>query len=84
MKVLAFNGEYYYVVEVIAFILNWLKVLFEQKLEVLDHRLPQESPQSTEEPRLLKAYDFTWVITVPAIWNEKGKQMMREAAYKVR
>jgi len=24
-----------------------------------------------------------WVITVPAIWDAAGKQMMREAGYKV-
>ena len=32
----------------------------------------------------LKATNFEWVITVPAIWKSRGKQMMREAAYKVR
>ena len=26
---------------------------------------------------------ITWVITVPAIWNDGAKQIMREAAYKV-
>ena len=26
---------------------------------------------------------FDWVVTVPAIWDIRGKQMMREAAYKV-
>ena len=34
----------------------------------------------------LEAYecsDVDWVITVPAIWRAGGKQMMREAAYKV-
>ena len=24
---------------------------------------------------------FDWVVTVPAIWDIRGKQMMREAAY---
>ena len=27
--------------------------------------------------------EFDWVVTVPAIWDVRGKQMMREAAYKV-
>ena len=27
--------------------------------------------------------DFDWVITVPAIWDVRGKRMMREAAYLV-
>ena len=31
----------------------------------------------------LDANDFTWVITVPAMWKARGKQMMREAAYLV-
>ena len=32
----------------------------------------------------VQATDFHWVITVPAIWNASGKQMMREAAYQVK
>ena len=27
--------------------------------------------------------DIRWVITVPAIWRQKAKQFMREAAYQV-
>lgn len=27
--------------------------------------------------------DITWVITVPAIWNDSAKQFMREAGNKV-
>ena len=27
--------------------------------------------------------DITWVLTVPAIWNDQSKQFMREAAEKV-
>ena len=27
--------------------------------------------------------DIKWVITVPAIWNDGAKQVMREAAYEV-
>ncbi len=30
------------------------------------------------------ADDVRWVITVPAIWRQKAKQFMREAAYQVR
>lgn len=29
------------------------------------------------------ASDFTWVLTVPAIWEESAKQFMREAAVQV-
>ena len=55
--------------EVIAFILKYLK----EKL--IDHLSRTISP--------LKAADFDWVITVPAIWDARGKGMMREAAYLV-
>lgn len=27
--------------------------------------------------------DITWVLTVPAIWNDSSKQFMREAAEKL-
>ena len=53
----------------IAFILKYLK----EKL--VDHLSRTILP--------LKATDFDWVITVPAIWDARGKGMMREAAYLV-
>ena len=28
--------------------------------------------------------DVEWVITVPAIWSDAAKQMMREATYEVK
>ena len=31
----------------------------------------------------LKESDIRWVLTVPAIWNDKAKQFMREAAVQV-
>ena len=55
--------------EVIAFILKYLK----EKL--VDHLSITITP--------LKASEFDWVITVPAIWDARGKGMMREAAYLV-
>jgi len=64
----AANGAEFYLVDVIAHILNWLK-----------NELLKE-----EKRRGIKATDFDWVITVPAIWKARGKQMMREAGYKVR
>lgn len=54
-----------------AFILRYLKDYF------LEH-LGKIKP-----PPILKATDFDWVITVPAIWDPRGKRMMREAAYLV-
>ena len=65
----ASNNNEYYLVEVIAHILKYLKdeLIRILKLSNLD----------------VTATDFDWVITVPAIWRAKGKQMMREAGYKV-
>ena len=34
-------------------------------------------------PYQIRATDFQWVLTVPTIWKNREKQMMREAAYKV-
>ena len=69
MKVKASNCKEYYLVEVIAHILKYLKDELIRLLK-LSHLN-------------LEATDFDWVITVPAIWKAKGKQMMREAGYKV-
>ena len=67
-KVKAANGTEFYLVDVIAHILNYMK----------------EKVEAHESLRELKATDFDWVITVPAMWQVRGKQMMREAGYKVR
>ena len=64
------NGTEYYLVDVIAQILKYLKI------ELIGKHL-----QRAGLP--LEATDFDWVITVPAIWGARGKQMMREAGYKV-
>lgn len=69
MTVKASNGKRYYMVEVIAFILSYLK----QRL--VKHLSRTVNP--------LEAKDFEWVVTVPAIWRARGKRMMREAAYMV-
>ena len=70
MKIKAKNGKDYYLVDVTAQILKYLKV------ELINNHL-QRGGHS------LEATDFDWVITVPAIWRARGKQMMREAGYKV-
>ena len=70
MKVKAKNGKEFYLIEVIAHILKYLK---DELIRTLtDSDIPVE------------ATDFDWVITVPAIWRARGKQMMREAGYKVK
>ena len=69
MTVKAKNGKKYYLVEVIAHILKFLKDQLLKKLKGAGYEL--------------EATDFDWVITVPAIWRARGKQMMREAGYKV-
>ena len=70
MPVKSLSGEQYYLVEVIAFVLKHLKKCLKDKLR-------------RAAPRL-SITEIHWVITVPAIWNQDGKQMMREAAYRVR
>ena len=63
------SSEQYYLVEVIAFILKYLKDQLYRALELSGHDMSQ--------------VQFDWVVTVPAIWDVRGKQIMREAAYKV-
>ena len=72
MTINAKNGVEYYLVDVIAQILKYLK-----------NELIENLPQNQGRGRRLEATDFDWVITVPAIWRSRGKQMMREAGYKV-
>jgi len=63
------SSEQYYLVDVVAFILKYLKdQLYEALGKILD---------------MSQTIQFDWVVTVPAIWDIRGKQMMREAAYKV-
>ena len=69
MTIKAKNGTEYYLVDVIAHILKYLKI------ELIKHLKRSGHP--------LEATDLDWVITVPAIWKARGKQMMREAGYKV-
>ena len=64
------SNEQYYLVDVIAFILKYLRDKLYEALENSDLDMKQ--------------VQFDWVVTVPAIWDIRGKQMMREAAYKVR
>ena len=61
--------EQYYLVDVVAFILLYLKDRLYGFLDMTDLDMSQ--------------VQFDWVVTVPAIWDARGKQMMREAAYKV-
>ena len=68
MVIKASNRKEFYLVEVIAFVLKYLR-------ENLEKHTLRESE--------LTAADFDWVITVPAIWRSRGKRMMREAAYQV-
>ena len=69
MTIKAHNGKEYFVIDVVAQILKYLKT------ELINHFQRSENP--------LEATDFDWVITVPAIWKARGKQMLREAGYKV-
>ena len=64
------SKEEYYLVDVVALILKYLKDKLYDVLRVSD-KLDMSKIQ------------FDWVVAVPAIWDNRGKQMMREAAYKV-
>ena len=63
------SSEQYYLVDVVAFILKYLKDQLYEALATSGLNMSQ--------------IQFDWVVTVPAIWDIRGKQMMREAAYKV-
>lgn len=65
------NGKHFFLLEVIAVILKYLKEKF-LKVEISGGIRGQ-----------LEMEDFKWVLTVPAMWKARGKQLMREAAYKV-
>ncbi len=67
------NGKQYFLIDVIAHILCYLKKKILE--EIQDFGLHNCTPNVT---------DIDWVITVPAIWNARGKKMMREAGYKVK
>ena len=69
MKIVSSRGKEFYIMDVIAHVLKYLKDCLIERLRASDYDL--------------KATDFHWVITVPAIWQARGKQMMREAGYKV-
>ena len=70
MFIVSSNDTRCHLVEVVAFILQYLKQ------ELSNHLLQSGSG--------VQISDFDWVITVPAIWQSRGKRMMREAAYQVR
>ena len=61
--------QQYHLVDVVTFILKYLK---DQLYDTL-------GKNGFDMSRI----QFDWVVTVPAIWDARGKQMMREAAYKV-
>ncbi|MED6240467.1 hypothetical protein ATANTOWER_021570 [Ataeniobius toweri] len=68
LKIKAANGKEMMALKVITETLRFLK----------DDAL-QTIAKNTEGRKFL-ASDFTWVLTVPAIWDHSAKQFMREAA----
>ncbi len=66
------NGKQYFLIDVIAHILSYLKGKVLEELEDLGLQLSTPT-----------VADIDWVITVPAIWKASGKKMMREAGYMV-
>lgn len=63
------NGKQYYLMEVIALVLKKVKERVRDKLFTRFG---------------LDIDSFSWVLTVPALWGESARRMMKEAAYLVR
>ena len=68
-KISALNGKQFFLVDVIAHILHHLKCKLLTVLKTFGYNI--------------KASDIDWVITVPAIWMSRGREMMLEAGYMV-
>ena len=58
-----------------------LKVITESLRYLKDHALNFIAENTSG--RTFTAPDFTWVLTVPAIWDASAKQFMRKAATEV-
>ncbi|XP_062588783.1 heat shock 70 kDa protein 12A-like [Saccostrea cucullata] len=94
LKLEAENGKKLPALKVFAEAIFFLKKKFEDLLEKTTLR--QENFTSTqvksemthrekgvEKEDLSWSTDILWVLTVPAIWSDEGKQFMREAALQV-
>ena len=68
LKLKAANGKELPAVTVIAITLEHLKNLILKEIE-----------EQVQRPNMR----IQWILTVPAIWSEAGKGMMRETAAKV-
>ena len=76
MKIQAHHdSSEWFLIEIIGYILQYLKDEFQKHLQRCEPGV---------DGNRLKATDFEWVITVPAIWQPRGKGMMREAGNMVR
>lgn len=62
------DGKEYYIIEVIGLILREVK---------------QKLVRYFKKRGSLVVENFDWVLTVPALWGERARDMMREAAYLV-
>ncbi|XP_069123375.1 heat shock 70 kDa protein 12B-like isoform X2 [Argopecten irradians] len=54
--------------------------IFSKSLEFLVRNAVSQINRAIHQTSQLSEKDITWVLTVPAIWNEPAKQFMREAA----
>ena len=59
-----------------------IEYLKDHLISTLKAKAPSKSKQMFKPNITVK--DILWVITVPAIWDDKGKLIMREAAMEVR
>ena len=63
------DGNDYYLVEVIGLVLKNVREIIEHIFEATGG--------------VYRVEDFSWIVTVPALWGERARDMMREAAYAV-
>lgn len=68
-KVVAANGQSFPAVQIFSLALRYLSQQVRAELTDCGSDVPSEA--------------LRWVITVPAIWSQAAKQIIREAAYQV-
>ncbi|XP_069123377.1 heat shock 70 kDa protein 12A-like [Argopecten irradians] len=56
--------------------------IFSESIGCLVRKAVSQINRARHKTSQLSEKDITWVLTVPAIWNEPAKQFMREAAVK--
>ena len=56
--------------------------VFSEAIKYMKSRI-LESVEKRDISKKITLEDFRWILTVPAIWSDRAKYFMREAAEKV-